>query len=138
MAIGSATAPVERLQSKGWEVINSLIPTKTPCTYQQYIQQSKGEWSIAKHGYVTSNSGWFSERTAAYLASGKPVVVQDTGFSNFIETGKGLHCFLNTEEAIMAIEAINEDYKSHCNSARAIAENYFNSDTVLSSLLNRM
>jgi hypothetical protein len=138
LAIGSATAPIEQLKSNGWNVISSLIPTKTANSYQHFIQQSKGEWSIAKHGYVISNSGWFSERSAAYLASGKPVIIQNTGFSDFIETGKGLHSFKNCEEAISSIEKVNSGYRTECSEARTIAEDYFNSDFVLTSLLNRI
>jgi hypothetical protein len=138
LAIGGATAPVERLQAMGWQVINSLIPTKTPCTYQHYIQQSKGEWSIAKHGYVISNSGWFSERSCSYLASGKPVVVQDTGFSAFLPTGNGLFSFTSVEEAVEALQAVEKNYKQHCKEARSIAEEYFDSKKILHSLLERL
>jgi len=84
LAIGSANAPRDFLQNKGWKVINPLIPTRTPWTYQKYIQNSKAEWTVAKQGYASSKSGWFSERSAAYLASGRPVLTEETGFSQFI------------------------------------------------------
>ncbi len=138
LALGSVTAPGDELKKKGWEIISSLAPTKTPWTYQQYIQQSKGEWSVAKHGYVASNSGWFSERSCSYLASGRPVILQDTGFSKFLETGKGLFSFSTIEETIAAIQRVNENYTQHCKGARAVAEEYFSAANVLRSLLDRM
>jgi hypothetical protein len=138
IALGSATAPVERLQENKWQIINSLIPTKTPWTYQQYIQQSKGEWSIAKQGYVASNSGWFSERSAAYLASGRPVIVQDTGFSRVLETGKGLLSFRTPLEAVAAIREVSRQYEKHCQYAREVAETYFAAPQVLSRLISQI
>ena len=137
LALGSATAPKEKLRAAGWGVTDSVAVTITPASYQQFIQQSKGEWSIAKHGYVASYSGWFSERSTGYLASGRPVVVQDTGFSDFIETGRGLFSFTSPGEAIAAIEAINNNYGAHCKWAREIAITYFKFDTVLTDLLQR-
>lgn len=136
LALGSSTAPVDELRQKGWQVISSLIPTKTPWTYQRYIEQSKGEWSVAKHGYVTSNSGWFSERSLCYMASGKPVVVQDTGFSNTLETGAGLLSFKTMEEAAEAIMRINTEYAFHGRKARLIVEENFAAAKVLQSLIN--
>ena len=138
LALGSISAPREKLMEKGWSITDPLPVSLTPETYQSYIYQSKGEWSVAKDGYVVSNSGWFSERSACYLASGKPVVVQDTGFSNFFDTGKGLFGFSNFHEAVSAIEKVGKDYKMHCKHARAIAEENFNSDTVLTSLFDKM
>jgi len=135
IALGSATAPKEKLAAAGWGITDSVGVTITPATYQQFIQQSKGEWSIAKHGYVASNSGWFSERSTGYLASGRPVVVQDTGFSNFIETGHGLFSFSSPNEAVAAIEAINSNYAAHCKWAREISATYFQFDKVLTDLL---
>lgn len=135
LAIGSATAPKEKLIGYGWNIADPLSITFSPATYQQYIQQSKGEWSIAKHGYVVTNSGWFSERSTGYLSSGRPVVVQETGFSEIIETGRGLFSFASPAEAVAAIEEVNHNYAAHCNWAREIAEEYFRFDKVLSALL---
>ena len=135
LAIGSASAPVEKLKNDGWNVISSIVPTTTPWSYQNYIQQSKGEWSVAKQGYVSSKSGWFSERSTGYLASGRPVIVQDTGFSRFIKTGEGLLTFNTPEEAIAAVDKINSNYNKHCKDARTIAEEYFRYDNVLDHLL---
>lgn len=137
LAIGSATAPKDKLRTHGWQVVNSVAVTSTSETYQHFIQQSKGEWSVAKHGYVISNSGWFSERTAAYLASGRPAVVQETGFSAFVGTGKGLFSFSSPEDVQIAFEKINENYAAHCRWARELARDFFDSRKVLSLLLER-
>lgn len=138
LAVGNTTAPRERLISLKWNLSDSSTITETPHSYQHYIQCSKGEWSIAKHGYVVSNGGWFSERSTCYLATGKPVVVQETGFSKFIETGKGLFAFNSPAEAIAAIEEINLDYQRHCNYARKVVEEYFDSKFVLNTILEKL
>ncbi len=138
LAIGSTSAPTDLLKKKGWKVLSSLTVTKTAETYQQFIRQSKGEWSVAKEGYVISNSGWFSERSAGYLASSLPVIVQDTGFSKFIETGNGLLSFSSLNEVVEAIEKINSNYTKHCKWAREIAEKYFDHNAVLNSLLDKI
>ena len=135
IAMGSVTAPRSKLSCLGWLIENSLDVTKNTDTYQHYIANSKGEWSVAKQGYVRSGSGWFSERSCCYLASARPVVVQDTGFSSFIQTGQGLLCFYNLETAIAAIEEVNANYAKHCNAARGIAEEYFDYKKVLNKLL---
>lgn len=138
LALGGVTAPADDLQKRGWNVISSLIPTTTPERYQQYIANSKGEWTVAKHGYVVSNSGWFSERSAGYLASGKPVVAQNTGFSEILPTGQGLFAFKTIEEAEENIEIVNRDYHFHCGEARRLAEDYFDSSKVLLQLLKNV
>lgn len=138
LAIGSDSAPREKLKQAGWYLSNPLMITLNANTYQQYIQQSKGEWSVAKHGYVITNSGWFSERSAVYLASGRPVVVQDTGFSKIFEIGRGLFSFRSPSEVIAAIEEINQNYPKHCYHAREMAEVYFRADKVLASLLDQL
>ena len=93
---------------------------------------------MAHKGFVEFKTGWFSDRSARYLASGKPVLVQSTGIENYLPTGKGLLTFTTVEEAVVGIEAINKDYLAHCREARAIAEEYFDSDKVLSKILQHM
>jgi len=136
LAVGSPTAPRALLASNGWMVRNPLEVTRTAWSYQRYIQASKAEFGIAKHGYVVSWSGWFSERSAAYLASGRPVLLQDTGFSEWLETGAGVLKFQNRDELMAGIEDINRRYRYHCHAARAIAETYFDARKVLSRLIN--
>ncbi len=138
LALGSASAPHDWLENNGWKTINPLIPTRTPWTYQRFIQNSKAEWSVAKQGYVASKSGWFSERSTAYLASGRPILTQETGFSKFIEVGVGLLSFSTKGEAIAGIEKINSDYDSHCIAAREVAQNYFSYKIVLSRLIDKL
>lgn len=137
LAIGSPMAPRALLCSKGWVVRDPHETTRDPWTYQRYIQQSKAEFSVAKHGYALSRSGWFSERSASYLASGRPVIIQETGFSDWLQTGAGVIPFSTPEEALAGIEEINSRYEFHCQAARAIAEEYFDARLVLRQLLNR-
>jgi len=138
VALGSPAAPRPMLSEKGWYLCDPLKATKTPWSYQDYIQQSKAEFSVAKHGYVISQSGWFSERSAVYLASGRPVVTQETGFSQWMETGEGMLAFNNFDEAVAAIEDVNNHYAHHCKQARAIAEEYFDSKKVLTRLIEEV
>jgi hypothetical protein len=135
LAMGSPSAPHDLLLRKGWTMRNPLEPTRDPWTYQHYIQQSRAEFSVAKHGYVVSHSGWFSERSAAYLASGRPVLTQETGFSDWLPTGVGIIPFNTFEEALAGIAAINSRYVFHCRSARAIAAEYFDARKVLPPLI---
>ncbi|CAN5845604.1 hypothetical protein BH23GEM7_BH23GEM7_05810 [soil metagenome] len=135
LALGSASAPRERLEQLGWSVRDSRLPTRTPWSYQEYLRGSKAEFGVAKHGYVVSRSGWFSERSAAYLASGRPVVTQETGFSDWLPAGEGLFPFATPEEALDAIEAVNARYDFHCRAARGVAEEHFASGKVLNELI---
>jgi hypothetical protein len=137
LALGSPTAPRESLEAKGWLLRDPRPPTRDPWEYQRYIRESKGEWGVAKHGYVVTNSGWFSERSAAWLASGRPVITQDTGFSRWLPTGAGLLPFTTVEEALAAIEELDRHYEHHCHAARQLAATHFDSDKVLADLLAR-
>lgn len=135
LAIGSASAPREMLSQRGWMLTDPLTVTRTPERYRSFIAASKGEWSVAKQGYVAANSGWFSERSAAYLASGRPVVVEDTGFSRLFPTGHGLLGFSTPDDVPGALEAINGNYPAHCLAARELAHAYFDYRKVLGGLL---
>lgn len=136
LALGSATAPREQLASHGWRLRNPLEVTRDATSYQRYIRDSKAEFTIAKHGYVAARTGWFSERSAAYLASARPVVTQDTGFASWLPTGDGVCVFNSLAEAIENIEKINNRYNYHCRQAREIAATYFDSSVVLTRLIN--
>lgn len=135
LALGSESAPRDDLKAMGWIINNPAVVSKTPETYQKYISESKGEWSVAKDGYVSTYSGWFSERSAAYLMSGKPVVVQDTGFSKNIETGQGLFSFKEPEDLKSIFNEVERDYSFHSIRAREIALEYFHYEKVLKNLL---
>jgi hypothetical protein len=125
----------DRLAANGWTVVSPAMSLDVFGAYPSYIRRSRAAWSVAKHQYVEARSGWFSDREACYLASGKPVVAQDTGYSRFLPTGKGLFAFTTTEEALEAVEAINAEYPSHCRAARAVAEECFEAGVVAERLL---
>jgi len=137
VAVGGVNAPLQRLSDYGWEVVDGPESTLTSQQYQEFIAQSRGEFSIAKHVYVATHSGWFSCRSACYLAAGRPVVVQDTGFSSILPVGEGLLPFTTMDEAIEAIHEVEGNYTRHSKVARAIAQEYFDSDKVLSQLLEK-
>lgn len=137
LALGGATAPRDRLRCLGWILRDPAGPTRSTVAFQRYLQESFAEFTIAKQGYVASQCGWFSERSANYLACGRPVVVQDTGFTLGMETGLGVLAFRDIESAVEAIEAVQSRYLAHCRAAREIAENYFDARAVLSSLIER-
>lgn len=135
LAVGGPAVPYELLRRKGWEPRNPLEVTQDPWSYQRYIQQSKAEFSVVKQAYAVSRSGWFSDRSAAYLASGRPVLVQETGFSDMLPTGAGVLPFASLEDVLIGLDAIQSRYEFHCQAARAIAEEYFDSRKVLSHLI---
>ena len=137
IALGDSRAPGEVLRANGWTLQNPLQVTKSLQTYQRYIQGSKAEFAIAKEGYVVSRGGWFSERSANYLASGRPVITQETGFSDWLQTGRGVLPFRSKEGALAAVENINGRYEMHCRAAREVAAEHFNSHKVLASLVER-
>lgn len=132
----SGPAPKQEMASAGWRIVDAGERSTTMERYRDYIAASRGEWSVAKEAYVASESGWFSCRSACYLAMGKPVVVEDTGFSRLYPTGEGLFAFHRIEDAVAAIEAVEADYRRHCEAARAVAERYFRAETVLEKLLH--
>ena len=123
------------LRAKGWRLLDPRQVAGSPERYRRFVGSSWAELGIAKSGYVLSRSGWFSDRSACYLASGRPVLAHDTGFGAFLPTGEGLLPFRTTEEAVAAIESIRSDYTRHSRAARELAEESFDSDTVLRSLL---
>ena len=132
---GGASAPRPELEAAGWRLRNPLVPTANPWTYRRYIRRSLGEFTVAKHGYVVARTGWFSERSANYLASGRPVVSQDTGFSDVLPTGDGLLAFSTLDEAVDAVERVAADPTRHSRSARALAREHFDANKVLTRLL---
>ena len=137
VAVGGIKAPLKQLTSEGWQVVDGPTESLIPKQYQGLIAGSRGEISPAKNVYVAMRTGWFSCRSACYLASGRPVVVQDTNFSKFIPTGKGLFAFSNLEEAAESIKAIEKDYKWHQKGAIEIAVEFFDAKKVLSEVLKK-
>jgi hypothetical protein len=129
--------PRKALTDKGWHVVEPSSVCPDLDSYRHYIRSSKAEWSVAKNAYVQGGSGWFSERSACYLASGRPVIVQETGFSQLLPVGEGIVPFTSLDEAVMAIREVEGNYLRHSSAARAISKAYFDSDQVLNSLLER-
>jgi hypothetical protein len=136
VAVGGVGAPRERLTRNGWQVLDGPSVTRTPASYQELIGASAGELSAAKNVYVATRSGWFSCRSACYLAAGRPVVVQDTGFGNSIPVGKGVLSFNSIEEAASALTEVTRDRRFHALKAREVAAECFDSDTVLARMLD--
>jgi hypothetical protein len=126
------------LTRSAWRVADPYRFAADPGAYREYIRCSRGEYSVAKSGYVKSNSGWISDRTACYLASGKPALVQSTGIEAHLPTDKGLLTFRNLDEAISGVDEINRNYVKHCAAARQLAETYFDSRVVLGAILDRV
>ena len=123
------------LESRGWQVRHALDFSTDLDAYRRYIVGSRGEFTVAKDQNVRVRSGWFSERSAQYLAAGRPVVTQETGFSNILPTGQGLFAFSTMDEIVEAVESVNSDYEHHRRAASAIAQDYFNYEVVLTRLL---
>ena len=124
----------ERLRAHGWLVTDALSVSRDLDGYRDYLAGSRGEFTVAKDLVVRTRSGWFSDRSACYLAAGRPVVTQDTGFGAFVPTGEGLFGFSDVDEAAAAIEAINRDYPRHSAAARRLAAEYFDAEAVLERL----
>jgi hypothetical protein len=133
----SGRPPRERLAQHGWRLINPYEVSCDPWVYRRFLAQSSGEWSVAKNAYVASRSGWFSCRTACYLALGVPAVVQDTGFGASIPTGEGVLAFSTLDEAVDSIERLAGDPERHSRAAQALAAEYFDSNKVLTGLIER-
>jgi hypothetical protein len=129
------TADIAALRQHDWELLDPLAVAGTPSAYQQFIAGSRAELAVAKDGYVTSRCGWFSDRSACYLASGRPVVAQETGFSRYLPTGEGLLSFSNVEQAADAVDRVRGDYDRHSKAARRLARDYLDSDKVLPRLI---
>jgi hypothetical protein len=126
------------VHANGWHLIDPVRVAHAPISYQRFVQGSKAEFGIAKSGYVAARCGWFSDRSACYLASGRPVIAQETGFSRFLHTGAGLFAFETIDEVLESIEELNGDYGRHARAARDLAEEYFDSERVLERLLYRL
>ncbi len=126
---------ISRMRSAGWRVRSAGPLSKDPETYREYIRGSAGELSVAKEQNVALRSGWFSDRTATYLASGRPAVIQDTGFGRALPTGQGLFAFSSQVQASAALELIDADYEQQCQAALEIAREHLRAEHVLGALI---
>lgn len=134
LAVGSPGAPRSRLAAAGWNALDPEPLTASSAAYRSFIQGSAGEFSVAKAGYVTSWSGWFSERSCAYLASGRPVILQDTGFSRWLPVGDGLVAFGSPDEAAAAVADVRGRPAWHASAARDVVAAEFEAERVLGTL----
>jgi hypothetical protein len=136
-----ATVPevdVAMLEAHGWEVADAGAVSRSLEEYRHYVHFSRGEFTVAKDLNIRTRSGWFSDRSACYLAAGKPVINQDTGFANILPTGEGLFSFRTMDDILAAFDAINTDYDRHSRAALEIAREYFEAGKVLGDLLERI
>lgn len=123
------------LAAHGWETAPGELVSRTPQNYREFIQRSRGEFSVPKNGYVKMRGGWFSDRSVCYLASGRPVLIEDTGLRDWLPVGEGLVTFTNPAQAVAGLERINTNYAAHRRAARVIAEGQFATDQVLPKLV---
>jgi hypothetical protein len=129
------TEAIRVLTRHGWRVIDAMTLSRDISPYRDYVLGSRGEFTVAKDQNVRLRSGWFSDRSACYLAAGRPVITQDTAFGKFVPTGEGLFAFNCIADIVAAFQIVNSDYNRHGRAARAIAENYFKAETVLTKLV---
>ena len=125
------------LESYGWRIRLASDVASSPESYRNYVQRSRGEFSCAKPSCMRFQNAWVSDRSLCYLASGKPIIVQDTGPSEFLPRAEGMFRFRTIAEALAAIDAMNSDYALHCEAARALAETYFGAEKGMEALLNK-
>ena len=138
VAAGGAHAPRERWRRMGWSVVDAQSVSASVADYRGYICSSRGEFSVAKNVYTATRSGWFSCRTVCYLAAGRPAVVQDTGFSEFLPVGEGLLVFSDLAGAAEGLRRVERDYAGHQEAAREMALAQFDAKIVLADLLGRI
>ena len=137
LATDANAAAREMLIRHGFVVRDALSVSSTAEDYRAYIRGARAEFTVARDQYVRPNTGWFSDRSASYLAAGKPVITQETGFSKTIPCGRGLFAFRTLDDVLGAVDAIESDYAAHSRAAREIASEYFGAEKILASLLER-
>jgi len=127
----------ETLRAQGWETSPGEEISRTPESYQAFIRSSRAEFSVPKHGYVATRGGWFSDRSVCYLASGRPVLMQDTGLADWLPVGKGVVPFTDPDSALAGIVAVNQGYEEHRRAARHLATEVFSASKVLPLLIEQ-
>ncbi|MBI3785656.1 MAG: hypothetical protein HY270_19860 [Deltaproteobacteria bacterium] len=135
LAIHPDEADRRRLLDHGWHLVEPREHIATPDSYRNYVQGSRGEFTVAKNGYVAGRTGWFSDRSACYLAAGRPVIIQDTAIGDHVPTGEGLLTFSDTATAAAALDRVESNYARHADAARAFAAQRLDSSRVLSRLI---
>ena len=134
--IAISGGPQALLRERGWSTVDAMSASRTIWDYRDFIHRSRAEFSVAKHTYVAARSGWFSDRTECYLASGRPTLVQDTGWTDHLPAGNGLLAFSSIDEAVAGIDRINSDYPRHVRAAEDVAREYFDARRLLPRLLD--
>jgi hypothetical protein len=137
LAVGVDARTRRKLNDHGWRIADPVALSGDLGRYRKYICDSRGEFTVAKGQNVQLRSGWFSDRTACYLAAGRPVITQDTGFGSYLPVGRGLFAFQTMDDILQAVDEIESDYAGNCRAAREIAEAHFAAETVLASLMGR-
>lgn len=135
VAVTGQQAPLQELATLGWQVTSGLEATQTFHSFREYIRHAKGEFSVCKNIFVDMQTGWFSDKSAAFLASGRPVILQDTGFAQHLPTGLGLFAVTSAEQAVHAMEVIHSAYEKNCRAARELAAAYFDNKKVMKRFL---
>ena len=138
VAVSGSSVPLQRLEAAGWSVRAANDLSASVDGYWDYIRRSRGEFSVAKHVFVATNCGMFNERSALYLASGRPVVAEDTGFSEHLPCGRGLMAVRDLDEAVEALQEVETDYASHSKWARELAVDHFDAREVLARFLSEL
>jgi glycosyltransferase involved in cell wall biosynthesis len=138
LAVSGNDVPHDRLAAAGWRLRTGSETTRSVAAFYDYLRASRGELGVCKEVFVYLRTGWFSDRSAAYLACGRPVVLQDTGFGNHLPSGEGLFAVETADDAAAAIEEINRDYPRHARRAREIATEFLDAPKVLTNLLNEL
>ncbi|HEX6460199.1 MAG TPA: hypothetical protein VF032_14865 [Thermoleophilaceae bacterium] len=132
------TDDLERLRRHGWRLVDPRAVAGDPWRYRDYVRGSSAELMVAKNLYVDTRAGWFSDRSACYLATGRPVLAQDTGLDGLVPVGEGLLTFSTLDEAVAGAEEISGAYERHSRAAREIAEEHFAADRVLARLIGKL
>jgi hypothetical protein len=127
--------PRELLKQHGWGLVDPLEATGTIQAYQKFIAGSRADFGIAKHAYVASRCGWFSDRSTCYLAAGRPVLHQETGFTDWLPVGEGVFAFSVMDDVLRALRCLDLDYARHARAARSLAEDYFQASAVIDGML---
>ena len=138
LAVTADEWTIASLRANGWRQTSSIQISGNLDRYRAYILQSRGEFTVAREQYVRPKTGWFSDRSACYLAAGRPVIAQETGFSKFLPTGRGLFSFKTMSDILNAVEAIKSDYEGNCRAAREIAAEFFSAEKVIGGLMDRV
>lgn len=135
LAVAGRDAPKAELAELGWDLVSPARSTQTIDAYRAFIAGSSADLGVAKQAYVATRSGWFSDRSTCFLASGRPVLHQDTGCGEWLPVGEGILLFSDMDSLLAALDSLDSHYETHARAARAIAEEYFEASTVLAKML---